>query len=215
MSITNRHAIIPFIAGKTAPLNEQRLSKVGYKSSKSNPAKFPSVAASVPVIPAEDILARMSDLVPYVRNLLETAQDGIFRSLYESSGGLRTELGDSEIGIDSIIGYLESESNGGRLTIESINSWFDGNVRDNLTVVIADKIGAAEIDDPRIAGHINSYRGLLASLSGGKTLLQPTQISGLRKAIEIASTDDEMSARLIARLDSMEKKPKIEELLEL
>lgn len=215
MSITSRHAVVPFIAGSTRALHDQRLSKVGYKSSKSNPAKFPSVAASVPVIPLDTIVENAERLAPYVRNLLEGAQDGIFRSLYESSGGLRTELGDSEIGIDSIIGYLESESNGGRLTIESINSWFDSAVRDNLTVVIADKIGAAEIDDPRIAGHINSYRGLLASLSGGKTLLQPTQISGLRKAIEIASTDDEMSARLIARLDSMEKKPKIEELLEL
>lgn len=215
MSITNRHAVVPFVAGKSQALTDQRLSKVGYKSSKGKPAKFASVCASVPVIPADEIVGNINRLIPYVRTFLESAQDGIFRSLYESSGGLRTEIGDSEIGIDQIIGYLESESTGGRLSIEYLNDWFDNNLKDNLTVVIADKIGAQDVDDPRISAHIASYRGLIASLSGGKTLLNSVQISGIRRALEVCSMDDDTSVKLLSRLDVMEKKPKIEELLEL
>jgi len=218
MSITNRHAVVPFVAGKSAPFDGQRLAKVGYKSSKTNPAKFPSVCASVPMIQDSEILSNVDRLVPYVRGLLESAQDGIIRSLYESSGGQRTEVGDSEISLDCIIGYLESESSGGRLTVDGLNAWFDTNVKDNLTVVIADKIGIADLDDAgisRITPHLNAYRQLIASLSGGKTILSPQQIAGIRKAIEVSSVDDETSVKLLSRLDAMEKKPKIEELLEL
>ena len=215
MSISTRHTVEQFVAGTSKAMNGQRLSKVGYKSSKNAPAKFTSVCASVPRISDDDVIARMNDLVPYVRNLLESAQDGIFRSLYESSGGTRTEIGDDEISVSACIGWLENEQNGGRLTSDGIGIWFDTNLRDNLTVLFADRIGADDVDDPRIGKHLASYRGLFCSISGGKTVLSDVQIRGIRKALEVSSVDDEMSVKLIGRLDSMEKKVKIEELLEL
>src|SRR5438874_354432 len=81
MSISNRHPVNPFIAGKSAPMSDQRLAKVGYKNSKNSPARFPSICASVPYITefTEDQFERLQ---PYIVNLLENAQDGILKSLY-------------------------------------------------------------------------------------------------------------------------------------
>ena len=217
--ISNRHQVIPFVAGKTAPLTGQRLSKVGYKPSKKAPAKFPSVCASIPQIPAEWInLENCLKLAGHIGTMLESAQDGILKSLYESSDGKLSGINDSDIDFDACLNFMNAESAGDRLTIESINIWFDAQVRDNLTVVIADRLKfdlSTSEQEQTVEKHISGYRGLLASLSGGKTLLQPTQISGLKRALEVSSVDDDMSKKLFVRLERMEKKPDISALLEL
>ena len=215
--ISNRHNVNPFVAGKSEALTGQRLAKVGYKSSKANPAKYRSVCVSVPapITPTEGELSR---LMPHILTMLENAQDGIIRSLYESSDGTMSSVSDDEISVSAICAYLDAESTGGRLTIEVVNSWFDSQVRDNLTVVIATKLGF-DLSTPEqectVNKHVAGYRGLFASLSGGKTVLQPVQIAGIRRALEVSSVDDEISGKLMARLIQMEKKPNIAELLML
>lgn len=88
MSITNRHSVVPFTAGESKPMTGQRLAKVGYKSTKKNPARFKSVCVSVPEIPENNIRSELDRLIPHVRTMLENAQDGIIRSLYESREGI-------------------------------------------------------------------------------------------------------------------------------
>lgn len=215
-NISNRHQIVPFIAGKSEALSDQRLSKIGYKSSKNSPAKFASVCASIPSIPLEEIENHIDALIPYIKNLLESAQDGIIKSLYESSAGQLNTVSDDDISVAACIGYLESESTGGRLTKESIENWFDSTLRDTIIVLISEKYGIEELEDIRITQSVNSYRGIIASLSGGKTLLTQVQITNIRKVLNTAcNTDDAMYIRLIARLDGMSKKNNLEELLEL
>lgn len=217
MSISNRHPINGFVSGKSQAMSEQRLAKVGYKSTVKNAAKYPSVCASVPLITElfEDQLTRLQ---PYIVTMLENAQDGIFRSLYESSGGSLDAISDDDISIDSCIAFLEAESTGGRLNKEYLESWFDASVRDNLFVVIADKLKFTEITpevEVVVGKHINGYRGLIASLAGGKTFLQDNQIHSLLRALEVSSVDDDTSSKLNMRLKGMLNKPKIEELLGL
>ena len=217
-NISNRHQVIPFVAGKTAPFAEQRLSKVGYKTSKKTPAKYPSVCASVPKIPSDWINEQnCSRMEVHIKTLLESAQDGILRSLYESSDGTLSGVNDSDISFDACVSFLDAESAGDRLTIESINQWFDSQVRDNLTVVIAERL-KFDLSTPEqesiVAQHIKGYRGLIASLSGGKTFLQPVQISGLKRALDVSSVDDDVSKKLYARLEKMEKPSPIAELLD-
>jgi hypothetical protein len=216
MSITNRHAVVKFVSGESKPLKDQRLAKVGYKTTAKNPAKFPSVCASVPMIPETEIVGAIDSLLPHIRTMLENAQDGIFRSLYEASGGLRTEIGDGELSVSQCVAFLESEAAGGRLTKEVLESWFNANVSDNLTVVIADRLKFEELNEDQMAvvqKHLNSYKGLISSLSGGATILSAVQIQGVRRAIEVSSVEDEISRKLIARLDAMEKKEAFEQIL--
>lgn len=217
MSISNRHQVNGFVSGKSQPMSDQRLSKVGYKSTAKNAAKFPSVCASVPLITElfEDQLTRLQ---PYIVTMLENAQDGIFRSLYESSGGTLDAVSDDDISIDSCIAFLEAESTGGRLNKEYLEQWFDAQMKDNLFVVIADKLGFSEITpdvEVTVGKHLNGYRGLISSLAGGKTFLQDNQIHSLLRALEVSSVDDDTAMKLNTRLKGMLNKPKIEELLGL
>jgi hypothetical protein len=212
--VSDRHSIVPFVAGKTAAFTDQRLCKVGYKSTAKNPAAFPSVAVSVPFIADADILERVERLIPHVRVFLGDVQDKIVRSLYESSDGALTSVHDDEISVSQCIAFLETESNGGRLTKESVYSWFDSEVKDNLSVVIADKIGA-ELESSVVAQKLHAYREVIGSLSNAQTLLQPAQIKSVRSVLGLCAESGEIGAKLIARLDSMENVKPIAELLEL
>lgn len=216
--ISNRHNVNKFVAGKSEALNGQRLAKVGYKSSKTNPAKHPSVCVSVPKIKeplSPEYLVRLN---PYILAMIENAQDGIIRSLYESSDGTLSSISDDDINLGAVCAFLESESTGGRLTIELVNAWFDTSLRDNLTVIIADKLGfdlSTLEQEQTVARHIAGYKGLIASLSGGKTYLNDSQRAGVRRALEVSAVDDEIIGKLIARINQMEKKVDVAELLEL
>lgn len=217
-NVSNRHNVLPFVAGKSVPLTGQRLAKVGYKSTKATPAKFPNVCVSVPPVNGDEIIDNAYRLLPYIKEMVSNAQDGIIKSLYESSDGTLTSVSDDDISIAAVINYLEAESTGGRLTKEFLEGWFDSNVSENLTVVIADKLGFEELNDEQmivIQKHLNIYRALISSLSGGKTILQPVQINACIRALEVSQCDDDIKNKLSARLVKMSQAPKIEELLEL
>lgn len=218
MSISNRHTVNPFVAGKSAPMSEQRLARVGYKSTAKNPAKYQSVCASVPQILSADISEeQIKNLMPHIVGLLESAQDGIFKSLYESADGKLECLRDEDISVDACIAYLSAEAEGSRLTKELLESWFTRAMADNLNVVIAEKLGfdlSTPEQEETVSRHVNAYKGLISALAGGKTLLVDHQIKGLRKALECVPEDD-MSVRIGKRLDAMENKPKMADLLEL
>lgn len=215
--VSNRHTVVPFVAGKTVAFNEQRLAKVGYKTTKKQKAKYANIAVSVPVIQDDVLTENVSKMIPYLRAVCESAQDGIIRSLYESNSGVLSSVSDDEIGITSIIAFLEAESTGNRLTKEAIEEWFDSTMKDNLYVVIAEKLGfndPSENQDKTINQHLSGYRGVFSSLAGGKTFLQPVQIKGCKTALSIVE-DDDMTKRLMNRLTNMEKAPDIVELLDL
>jgi hypothetical protein len=215
--ISDRHNVVPFKAGKSAPLEGQRLAKVGYKNTAKQKAKYESVCASVPKISDDDIADSGEQLIPYVRTLLESAQDGILRSLYESSDGTLSSVSDSELSVQACINYLEAESSGGRLKSETVEAWFDQYVAENLIVPMAEKLGFTDLGEDQMSTvnrHISAYRQVISSLCSGKTFLQPKQITGCRFAIQLASEDTDVGERLLKRLESMETR-KIVELLDL
>jgi hypothetical protein len=218
-NISNRHSVSLFTAGKSVPLNGQRLAKVGYKSTKNNPAKFKSICVSVPYTDVQEIRDSIDSLLPHIGTLLENAQDGIIRSLYESSEGQLQSVSDAEISVAACIAFLNAEASGNRLSSESIGIWFDTQVAENLTVVIADKLGFTELTDAAmetVNKHLKSYRQLFAGLAGKNLSYTPVQISGLERAMEVASVDDDMSGKLVQKLNTLKApKPSMEELLDL
>lgn len=216
--VSNVHTVVPFVAGKTQPFQNQRLAKIGYKPRGKNPARFASVAVSVPQIASQDIETNINRLLPYVGTLCESAQDGIIRGLYESSGGNLSSVLDSDISIEAVIGYLEAEALGSRLTKEKIESWFDSELADAITVLIGEKLGFTDPNSEQektIAKHVRIYRDVLAMLAGGKTFLDVKQIKGCKTALSLVSDDsDDIAVKLRNRLSAMENKP-IEELLDI
>jgi hypothetical protein len=217
-TISDRHTVVPFVAGKTVPLSNQRLAKVGYKTTAKTPAKLPSIAVSVPHISPSEVQENYQRLLPFIGTMLETAQDGIIRSLYESADGSMSSVSNEDISISQCINFMEAEANGTRLRKEHIEAWFDASVAENLTVMVAEKLGFTELDgEPgkTVAKHVRVYRDLLSMLAGGKTFLQPTQIRGCKNAIALATDESDIAVKLTARLNAMENKPTVEELLSL
>lgn len=206
--ISNRHSVVLFTAGTSTALTGQRLAKVGYKSTKNTPAKFKSVCASIPSATLTDEqCVRMKD---QVTELFHAAQDNIFKSLYESSNGKLEAITDEDISFEAVLGYLEAESTGGRLTKESVVDWFNTHAAETTMALLAEKLGYSdELTQEQmdtIEKHTNGYREVFASLSGGKTMLQPKQINGLRKVLGmIESPETDVQMKLVKRLDVMEK----------
>lgn len=217
-NISNRHQVIPFVAGESKPLSGQRLAKVGYKTSKKTPAKFKSICVSVPQIDPTEVQEKISRLLPHIGTMLENAQDGIIRSLYESQEGNLSSVADHEISIDSCIAFMDAEAAGDRLKKEHIESWFDAEISENLFILVAEKLGFTEPNADQtgvIQKHVKTYRDVISMLAGGKTRLEEKQIKGCRVALSLGNTDGGIGQKLMNRLDQMEKAPKIEDMLEL
>ena len=218
-NISNRHQINLFVSGKSEPLSGQRLAKVGYKSSKTQAAKFPSVCVSVPPLEDEQITGDLTALLPHLKEYLYGVQDKVIRSLYESSGGAKSAVTDDEISVSACIGYLMSEGAGGKLSAELIEHWFDTEMKDNLTVVFADKLGFSELNDDQmetVGKYLASYRALFAQVSATKNAPSKAQCENLRKVLEVAATETDVGEKVAARLNELLKEPtqKVAQLLD-
>jgi hypothetical protein len=215
--ISNRHTVVPFVAGTTQPFAEQRLAKIGYKKTTKIPNPLPSIAVSVPAITSfdETIIERA---LPFIVTMFENAQDGIIRSLNDSSAGTLKEISDDDISPEACLRFMEAEANGSRLTKEIIGSWFDTEVADSLTILVLERM---KIDNPTkeqeamAAGHVKIYRDLIASLAGGKTFIPEHLQKQCRVAIAFASSETDIGDRLIARLDAMSAPKETQNMLSL
>lgn len=209
-NISNRHTITRFVSGESKPLVTQRLAKCVYKSTTKNPAKFPSVCASLPRLTADDVMPHIPELLGHIGSMLENAQDGILRSLYESSVGLRKEITDEEISVTACIAYLSAENAGSRLSEESIGAWFDSDLSDNLTVVIADKLGfdlSTVEQESVVAKHVALHKSVLCVLAGKNVVLSPKQESGIKNMLKIAAdTSSGIGAKVEARFVAVTSK---------
>lgn len=223
MSISNRHPLSLFTAGESKPITGQRLAKIGYKQTEAMTKKGevapPSVCASVPHIAVADITENVNRLMPYICTMLEGAQDGIIRSLYESGQHQLIGIDDADISVSACVSYLAAEAAGDRLKKETIEQWFDSEVSENLTVFLAEKLGFDELTPDNMVvvnKHVAIYRQLISSLAGGKTILETKQINGCKKAISLSASADRIAQRLTDRLVAMEQpKKKIEEFLDI
>lgn len=223
-NFSQAHTINGFDSKSSKAFSGQRLAKVGYKSTKDKttgktvPPKFPSVCASIPYIENALIEENASRLVPYIKGMLENAQDGIIRSLYESSDGTLSQVLDSDISIDAIIGFLEAESQGSRLTKEFLEAWYDSNMSETVMALAIEKLKYSGELTPeqelKIAQVSKGYKDIVSSLAGGKTLLQPPVIKQLKNVMELIELDD-TGTKLQNKLIAMENKPTIESVLEL
>lgn len=223
MSISNRHPLSLFTAGESKPITGQRLAKIGYKQTEAMTKKGEiapaSVCASVPHIAVADITENINRLMPYICTMLEAAQDGIIRSLYESGQHQLIGIADDDISVSACVSYMAAEAAGDRLKKETIEQWFDSEVAENLTVFLAEKLGFDDLTPDNMAvvnRHVGIYRQLIGSLAGGKTILETKQINGCKKAISLSASADRIAQRLTDRLIAMEApKKRIEEFLDI
>lgn len=217
--VSNRHSIVPFVAGSSKALSDQRLARAGFKLTEKMKAvgktALPSVCASIPQIDPAAIELFWNDLLPHVGTMLEKAQDEILRAKYESSGGTATDITDEELSIPACLAMLNAESAGSKLSAESIGAWFDSSLTDNLTVLIADKLGfdlSTPEQEATVAKHVKNHRDVLAMLAGKNVILAPRQMTAVRNMLELAD-EDVMHGKLSAKLAALAGKKEEEFLI--
>ena len=212
------HLVTAFDSAKSQALSGQRLAKIRYKTTAKQAAKFPSVCVSVPPLDDSEIMDNLPALKVHIRAMLEAAQDGVIRSLYEVSEGKLSSVQDQDISVVACIGFLNAESEGGRLTKETIDAWFDASLGEYVTALIVEKLSYGDDLTPEqehtVSRHVKGYKDMYSALAGGKTIYQPNQIASLRRVLGLVDSS-EVGEKLEARLQGMLSKPKMEDLLEL
>jgi len=136
---------------------------------------------------------------------LENAQDGILRSLYESSGGTLTSVSDDELSIEQCIAWMNADRAGSRLNAESIGAWFDSSCADAIVVTAAEKLQTDNVDDPRIVATVKRFRDMLCMLTG-KSAVTQVQLDLASRALDISECDDEMAQKLRQKITDLSPK---------
>lgn len=208
MSIGNRHSVRAFIAGESKAMEGQRLAKVGFKKSKDNPNPLKSVCVSLPMIEQPFTAEQLEALNPHIVAMLEKAQDGIIRGMYESNPEILS-VGDEELSIEKCIEFLEMEETGGRLTIEKLAQWFDLALSAKLAEFLRVQGGkklSGEALDKAVAQSLNAYKGMITAISGGKTHYDAKQRDKLMTILAMTEDGDEMAEKIVGRIETMAKK---------
>lgn len=178
--VSNVHALVPFISGKSEPFTGQRLAKVTCKQTakmtKEGKKALPSVCASVPFLPLEQVKEHTEALLPHLVTLLQDTQDGIIRSLYEGSKGARKDVRQEEIDIPACVAFLNAKEAGSRLSGESIRAWFfDSSAKGLSALIIMDALkygqdwdALTEEQQATVSKHVQKYAEGFELLAGKK-----------------------------------------------
>ena len=175
--ISNTHALIPFISGKSQPFAGQRLVKVTCKQTdkmtKAGITALPSVCASVPVLLLDDVKQHSDALLPHLLTFLEGTQDAIVRNLYEGSKGARKDVRQEEIDLPACLSFLAAKEAGSRLSGDTIKAWFESGMAQALSEAIigdalkyGDKEGWSEEQAATVGKHVGVYCDVFQMLAG-------------------------------------------------
>jgi hypothetical protein len=206
---TAAHSVVTYDAKTSKPFTGQRLAKVTYKTVTDKNSdlygiKRESKCVSIPLIKPDDVVTNINALAPYMVEYLHSVQDKIIRERVDANAAHITQ---EEISIASIIEYLDTNNESGRLTKESVANWFNENIADNLAVTLADKLGVGEnpsdTDSNKIIAVVEAFKGKISSLAGGKTAYEPKICTSLINALQLAPAGDVLATRFTARLQKM------------
>lgn len=206
--IGENHTFAPFTSGKSVAFAGQRLSQITFKTvtdGEGNKTKRDSVCVSIPVLDVSQ--NEMNAMKGHIVAMVHKAQDGIIREMVLAG---HTSVATEQVNFASVLEYLDSESEGTRLTKEDVVAWFDSTngLADSLRVVFADKLGLSDVpsegETKRLEQMVTQYRECYASLAGGKKMFEKPIAEKLGKTLEkYCGSEDAIAGRFIGRLNKM------------
>lgn len=206
---TLNHSIVSYDPKSTKPFTGQRLSKVTFKTitDKESPLcgiKRESKCVSMPLVAIDDVIGNVAALAPVMVEYLHSVQDKITRELVEAGA---VSVAMDAISIAACIDWLESNNESGRLTKESVGSWFDAEIAESLAMVLGEKLGVSEVptnaQSEQVLKVLGSFKDKVSALAGGKTSYEPKLCESLKKCLELAPAGDVLAQRFTKRLDKM------------
>lgn len=123
--ISNTHQFATLTKNSVA-LGGQRLIRLIAKADRNG--KYPSqhltesLCVSVPRVSVDEIAECIERFIPHLQRLVEDTQDKIAREYRIESG--RNEIQGELLSVDAVLGYLEADAAGNRVSKEYLQEWF-------------------------------------------------------------------------------------------
>ncbi len=224
MDSTGNYVYLPY--DPKAPTSEKgrRTIAVLYKVAKTGKnagiKKGNNVCLLVPPLSISEIENNIDKLMPHVLAMCEVEQNKIAKTLH-ISGGDDVLVSPTEISIDSIIRSLEAERVSTRLNKETVQSWFDTELADSLTILFADKLGLSDSltqnEEDKLNSLVGVYKTKFSNLASNVVTYQPAEAEKLMIAMDKCDIDmknDIIAAKLGEKLDKMIN-PSLDALMDL
>lgn len=206
---TSASSVLKYDPKTSKAFTGQRLSKVTFKTSNDKSSEYYGVkreskCVSLEPVSVQDVVSNVTALAPAVVEFLQGVQDKIVRERVEA-GALHVSV--DEVSIAACVEWLETQDESGRLTKESVGTWFASEIEEGLALILADKLGVSEIptaeQSAQVLRVVGSFKDKVSSLAGGKTSYEPKLCESLKKVLELAPAGDALAARFTGRLDKM------------
>lgn len=193
-----------------ADIDGTRIVKCLYQKVKGGAAARNNTYYRIPVahLTEELVVARITELSPYVLSYLQELEDKEIKE-YHKKGGIAVRV--DSLSLDKIIEALEVSEAGARLNKEKIEAWFVAELQDNLAVAFAEVMGlderSTEEELNKLEMVLAAYKAKFASLAGGKTYIKEDDCKAMIAVVCKAGAQDSLlGKRFIARLEGMKNK---------
>lgn len=215
--MSNIHTVVNYNPKKSEPFSGQRLSTVIYRNKDNTTASAvkQSQCVSIPTLLPDAVKEAFlnTETQPALNSLLtdylRSIQDSIIKSAVNSGA---TAISDSDINIESCIEYHNNTS-------ESVRLWFESDVIDSLTALIAEKMSVSEnptdTELNRISAIATAYKDKIAKLASGAVIYESHVCRELSVAVGLAYEESSIKTKLLERLDKMSKVEKKADLFAL
>lgn len=194
-----------------ASIEHTRIVKMLYQISPKTGKKVAEnsyVRVSCKHLTEELILARISELTPYILGYLQSVEDGMIKE-YHKNGLLSLTSGN--LSLDKIISKLEESETSARLSKDKIDAWFSENLADALTTNIAAKMSlsddCSEGELYKLEAVLNAYKAKFSALANPKAYIVEADCVAMIAVIKNAEADSSLlGSRFIIRLEAMSQK---------
>jgi hypothetical protein len=198
-TISNVHTVSTYIEGTSKALPDNRGVLIFYRKDAKTGIKKASQFVSVPTIQQAELDSNMAQLMPHLRNFVETQQNNLIRELVEAGA---QHLTTEQITIPAIINWLGETSNGTRFSKQLVSDWFDSDVLEPLVSAIVTM--NPSLPATQIEANTNSIKALIVALAGDTTKLfwQQAQIDRCNKVLSLVV--DDVSSKLKDKLSKVQ-----------
>lgn len=181
-----------------------RLAIIRWKDKKNDDGttvtKQPARCVSIPVV---SLSLTPLCLQASMQEAFEEMQDKLIRSLIEASKETTFSLSLDEISPQAVADFAVAQNGPGKLSTKLLETWFDNNLSDNLTVTIANKLGLpdqpTEEDTVKVSKAVASFRTFITGLASPRANLAPDVVAQLQKATALVENGDDKILQTINR----------------
>lgn len=176
-------------------------------------------AARCVSIPKLDVSVTPAILGQSLTDAFYELQDTIIRELVEKHlathpNEIAQTIDDADYSYEAVAAWSQAQAISKRLSKETIEQWFDHNLRDNLMVALANANNIGDDATPeqlaRITKATSNYRTVIANLASPRANYDETEVRKLQKALSNSeSTDDPIYLALNSRLTKFLEPTKI------